>query len=89
MVDPGVGLVRRAEDDSRLFPPVGPPRLGDPQCGDHGPFGIAQRQSVGTGRPGENVPGHVQGHGHRPERAIREPHLLADRQVVLLAQEGL
>ena len=61
---------------------VNPPEGEDVKHGQHDPFRVAQRQ-VGPGR--QRVRRrfrHVERDRHRPQRAVREPHVGADRVVV-------
>ena len=64
------------------------PDVFDVDHGEHHAFGIAERDvAIRLELVGELL-GHVERDRHRPERAVGEPHLGADRFVVGLSHEA-
>ena len=75
---------RRSASASRS----GVPDVLDVDHGEHHALGIAERDLIARLELVGELLGDVERDRHRPERAVREPHLVADRFVVGLAHEA-
>ena len=88
VADGRVRLVVGAEDGLRFGLAVGSPDVFDVDHGEHHALGVAQRDLVALLELVGEFLGDVERDRHRPERAVLEPHLVADRVVVGLAHEA-
>ncbi len=88
VVDGRVLRVRRAEHELGLTLPVGTPHVLDVEHGEHHALVVAQRHALaGCQLLGSGLRD-VEGDRHRPQRAVGEPHRLADRVVLALGEEA-
>ena len=86
--DAGVGLVRAPEHPFDLMDEVRPVELGDMEGSQHDAFGVPESQAGPGADLGRLFLSDIEGDRHRPDRAVRQAHPVADGLVVLLAQEA-
>ncbi len=89
VVDRRVGDVVGAEDALRLFRLVGNPLVGHRQDREDHAFRVAQRDVLARLHLGGEFLADVEVDGHRPERAVGQPHLRDDAVVIRLGHEAL
>ena len=85
---PRVGRIGGSEDRRRLGRDVRTPRLCHVQRRQQRPSSVAQRQRPSRPRDRQQFLRYIQHDRNRPQRAVGQPHPVADRVVIVLAEEG-
>ncbi len=80
--------IRGAEHLLGLLLLVGPVDLVHVEHSEHHSLRVSQRQLVALVKRRRRLFGQIQNHRHRPDRAVRQPHVRAHRAICLLTQEA-